>query len=99
MYLWAWQYTVTDAMEEAVVDRRTAIDMYQWLREVCTTKLLSSPITLGGPGVEVQINKSLFRYKPKVNKMINLVNTKTNVFINSSTIMADQLLSKFGYLV
>ena len=46
MYLWARQYPVTDAMEEAVVDKRTAIDIYQWLREVCITKLLSSPIIL-----------------------------------------------------
>ena len=73
MYLWARQYPVTDAMEEAVVDKRTAIDIYQWLREVCTTKLLSSPIILGGPGVVVQIDESLFRHKPKVNEMIDLI--------------------------
>ena len=47
----ARQYSVTDAMEEAVVNKRTAIDIYQWLQEVCTTKLMSSPIILGGPGV------------------------------------------------
>ena len=70
MYLLARQYPVTDAMEEADVDRRTAIDIYQWLREVCSTKLLSSPIVLGGPGVVVQIDESLFRHKPKVNKNI-----------------------------
>ena len=57
-------------MEEADVDRRTAIDIYQWLREVCSTKLLSSPIVLGGPGVVVQIDESLFQHKPKVNKNI-----------------------------
>ena len=56
MDLWARQYSVTDAMEEAVVDRRTAIDIYQWLREVCTTKLSSSPIILGGHGVVVKID-------------------------------------------
>ena len=27
MYLWAWQYPVTDAMEEAEVDRRTACSL------------------------------------------------------------------------
>ena len=70
MYLWARQYPVTDAMEEADVDRRTAIDIYQWLREVCSTKLLSSLIVLGGPGVVVQIDESLVRHKPKVNKNI-----------------------------
>ena len=70
MYLWARQYPVTDAMEEADVDRRRAINIYQWLREVCSTKLLSSPIVLGGPGVVVQIDESLFQHKPKVNKNI-----------------------------
>ena len=44
------------------------IDIYQWLQKVCSTKLLSSPIVLGGPGVVVQIDESLFRHKPKVNK-------------------------------
>ena len=60
-------------MEEAVVDKRTAIYIYQWLREVCTTKLLSSPIILGGPGVVVQIDESLFRHKSKVNEITDLV--------------------------
>ena len=55
------------------MDKRTAIDIYQWLREVCTTKLLSSPIILGGPGVVVKIDESLFRHKPKVNEMTDLV--------------------------
>ena len=94
MYLWARQYPVTDAIEEAVVDKRTAIDIYQWLREVCTTKLFSSLIILGGPGGVVQIDESLFRHKPKVNEMTDLVHT-----LNSSTIVADQQLSKFGCLV
>ena len=80
MYLWARQYPVTDAMEEAVVDKRTAIDIYQWLREVCTTKLLSSPIILGGPGVVVQIDESLFRHKPKVNEMKDLVHKLKLIF-------------------
>ena len=71
--LWAWQYPVTDAMEESEVDICTAIDMYQWLWEVCSTKLLSSPVILGGPGVVVQIDESSFRHKPNVNTITNLV--------------------------
>ena len=58
-------------MEEAVVDKRTAIDIYISGCEKCvTTKLLNSPIILGGPGVVVQIiiDEFLFRHKPKVNK-------------------------------
>ena len=64
--LWARDYPVTDAAEEAEISRSTAIDVFQWLREVCTTKLLQSPIQLGGPGCIVQIDESLFRHKPKV---------------------------------
>ena len=32
----------------------------------CTTKLPPMPMILGGPGVVVQIDESLFRHKPKV---------------------------------
>lgn len=66
IYLWAREYPVTDAAEEAEISLRVAIDIYQWLREVCSTKLLQSPMILGGPGVVVQIDESLFRHKPKV---------------------------------
>ena len=59
-------YPVSDAAKEADVDRGTAIDVYRWLREVCSTKLLSTPIVLGGTGDIVQIDESLFRHKPKV---------------------------------
>ena len=34
MYWWARQYPVTDCKDEAEVDKKTAIDVYQWLREV-----------------------------------------------------------------
>ena len=81
MYLWVWQYPVTEAMEEAVVDKRKGVDIYQGLREVCTTKLLSSPIILGSPGVVVQIDESLFRQKPKVNEMTDLVHILKLMFL------------------
>ena len=55
MYLWARQYPVTDVAEEAEVELHTAIDIYQWLREVCSTRLLQAPIVLGVPGKIVQI--------------------------------------------
>jgi hypothetical protein len=29
--------------------------MFQYLRDVCSTKLLSTPVELGGPGVIVQM--------------------------------------------
>ena len=63
---WAREFLVTDSADEAEISEHTACDIYQWLREVCTTKLLQSPVVLGGPGVVVQIDESQFRHKPKV---------------------------------
>lgn len=60
-------YTVTDAAEETEIsNNRVASDIYQWLREVCSTKLLRTPTVLWGFGVVIQIDESLFRHKPKV---------------------------------
>ena len=48
MHWWARQYPVTDAAEEAEVTESTASQVYQWFREVCSTKLVNTPIILGG---------------------------------------------------
>ena len=42
---------VTEMAMEAEIRQATAVDIYQWLREVCSTKLLATPIQLGGTGV------------------------------------------------
>ena len=39
MYWWSHEYAVTDATRVAEVDKGSAIDVYRWLREVCSTKL------------------------------------------------------------
>ena len=51
---------MTDAISDCKIDTRIGIDIYQWLREVCTTKLLQAPIVLGGAGVVVQIDNLYF---------------------------------------
>ncbi len=66
IYWWVRQYPVSDAAEEASVGRDTAINVYQWVREVCSARLLPISMKLGGPGKVVQIDESLFRHKPKV---------------------------------
>ena len=66
MYWWIREYPVGDAAEEAKVNKDTAGAVYQWLREICSTALIRQRIELGGPGTVVQIDKSLFRHKPKV---------------------------------
>ena len=67
IYLWARDYPVKDIAQEAEIDKNVACDIMNWLREVCSTKLLQTTISLGGPGKVVQIDESLFRHKPKVN--------------------------------
>ncbi len=66
IFFWAREQPVGDAAELVGVSERIGIDMYQWLREVCTEKLLLTPMILGGPGIIVQIDESLHRHKPKV---------------------------------
>ena len=70
---WSREYPVTEMAMEAEIRQATACDIYQWLREVCSTNLLATPIQLGGPGVIVQIDESLFRHKPKVSHEINTI--------------------------
>ena len=63
---------MTDAAEEAKVTEATAVQAYQYFRDICSWRLLNmdSPIILGGPGVIVQIDESLFRHKPKVDTCV-----------------------------
>ena len=80
IYWWVREYSVTDAMEEASVSKTTAIDVYQWLREICSSKLLTMTIKLGGPGKLVQIDESLFRHKPKVKTLLPyLLNVENDI--------------------
>ncbi len=50
----------------------------QWLREVCSTTLLQTQVVLGGPGIVVQIDESLFRHKPKVSLNLQKINKNNN---------------------
>ena len=67
IHFWVKHYPVTDVAVDVEIDKNVGCAVYKWLREVCSTKLLQSPIILGGPGVVVQVDESLFRHKPKVN--------------------------------
>ena len=53
-----FEYPVSDAAQEAEVQEKTAIQVYQYLRDICSWRLMSmdAPLLLGGPGVIVQIN-------------------------------------------
>ena len=41
MYWWAKEYPVTDTAEEAEVDKKTAIQIYQYCRDICSWRLLN----------------------------------------------------------
>ena len=71
MYWWVRQYPVTQAAHECEVAKSTAVDVYQWLREICSWRLINhDDLTLGGTGPihtnTVQIDESCFSHKPKV---------------------------------
>ena len=65
MFFWARQDPVSQAKIDAEVSMDAAIDVYGWLRDICSRKLLNTNIQLGGPNKIVQIDESLFRHKPK----------------------------------
>ena len=46
IFWWSRQFPVTSAASTAEVDVGTAVDVYRWLIEVCTTKLLQIPVIL-----------------------------------------------------
>ena len=67
MYLRSMYVGVCTAALQAEVTEKTAVDVYQFLRDVCSTRLLSDgPALLGGDVVVVQIDESLFVHKVKV---------------------------------
>jgi hypothetical protein len=65
MYLWSGEITVKSATDTTGVSQKTIVQLYQYMRNVCSTKLLNIPPDLGGPGVVVQIDESLFNHKSK----------------------------------
>ena len=98
MFWWSREYSVTDAARDAEVDEGTAIDVYRWLREVCSTTLLNTPIVLGGPGVVVEIDESQFRHKPKVRVQISLCRRIQCKLHSISTIVEGLLHQMYGCL-
>ena len=68
IHWWSRQYTETQAAEDAKVSQVTAVQAYQYLRDVCSWRLTTVDALrlLGGPGVIVQTDESLFHHKPKV---------------------------------
>ena len=103
MYWWAHQYPVTNAAQEAKVEKNTAVQAYQYFRDICSWRLLNhdAPLMVGGPGVVVYIDESLFRHKPKVCTTVwLLVSVIVNIFIiiSSRTILGIHPHDRCGFL-
>ena len=98
IHFWMKEYPVKDAASDVEVDKNTAIDVYRRLREVCSTKLLATPIILGGPGVIVQVDESLYRHKPKVMRMPHKLAIKFSPILFFSIIVDAQPAQKYGCL-
>ena len=65
MYWWSGETTVKSAADTTGVSQKTIVQRYQYMRDVCSTKLLNTSPDLGGTGVVVQIDESLFNHKSK----------------------------------
>ena len=65
---WAFDDPIKNVKENIEVSERVAVDIYHFLREICSWKLCQSTIKLGGPGKTVEIDESLFKHKPKYHR-------------------------------
>lgn len=61
IYCWSHKLTTLEFCErELGMNHNTVIDWNNYLREVCAAKLLANPIVIGGPGLTVEIDESVF---------------------------------------
>ena len=103
MHWWAKEYPVTNAAEEVEVSNKTAIQVYAWLRDVCNAWLrdvcsyrlcnIDPPIKLGGQGIVVAIDESLFSHR----FVRNIIIPVTHNIIRITE--AVHLIRMYGYLV
>ena len=67
-YLWSQDIQSKDVAETLGISGKSTMQHLQFLREVCTSELLQNQTQLGGQGVVVQIDESLFRHKAKYHR-------------------------------
>jgi len=67
MYFWASDTSVAQCTSHVGVSCATVVQWYQYFRDICSWKLLTTPIVLGGVGRIVQIDESVMA-KAKYNR-------------------------------
>lgn len=79
VFYWATTTPLQTTMHHLDIATNTGVDYYQFLRDICSWKLLQTPAQLGGLGKEVQIDESLL-VKAKYCRGRNLRNPDSWVF-------------------
>lgn len=60
-YCWAHEMTsIAFCERELLMDDNTVVDWNNYLREVCAMTIINNPAIIGGPGLTVEIDESLF---------------------------------------
>lgn len=74
LFVYAWSYEMTSidfCQRELGIEASSVIDWNNYLREVCAYYLISNPTTIGGPGLTVELDESLFvRRKDNVGRLL-----------------------------
>ena len=67
IFFWLDEEPISKACEHCETSLATGMNVYQWLRKVCSTRLIQDGNPqLGGPGFVVENDESCFCHKPKV---------------------------------
>ena len=87
IYWWVQQYPVTQAARESELAKGTTVDVYQWLREICSWRLINhDDMTLGRSAPVhtnvVQVDESCFSHASSA-----LCKDARNIFLFSLTFM------------
>eukprot|EP00731_Ephydatia_muelleri_P003668 Em0001g3668a len=60
LHLWSTKTPVGKAQDEVKVGSATAVDWYNYIRDICIQFFIDHPAVVGGPGKEVEIDESKF---------------------------------------
>ncbi|KAL5505298.1 hypothetical protein EMCRGX_G006706 [Ephydatia muelleri] len=60
IHLWSTKTPVGKTISEVQVTDHTAVDWYNFIRDICAQYFVDHPTVIGGPGTEVEIDESKF---------------------------------------